>query len=126
MFTDIQVLNGINLKVHAGQTVALVGHSGCGKSTVVQLLQRFYDPDDGTIFMDGIDIRELNLKWMRSHIGVVSQEPILFDTTISENIRFGRAGVTEAEIEKACQDANAYNFIQNLPKVTLVFTHLNH
>ena len=113
----IQVLTGVNLQVNSGQTVALVGHSGCGKSTVVQLIQRFYDPDDGTVLLDNIDIKQLNLKWMRSHIGVVSQEPVLFDTTIAENIKFGRDDVSQSEIDAACRDAKAYDFIQNLPKV---------
>jgi ATP-binding cassette subfamily B (MDR/TAP) protein 1 len=100
-----------------GQTVALVGSSGCGKSTVVQLLQRFYDPLSGTVYIDGIDIRQLNVKWLRRHIGIVSQEPVLFATTIGENIRYGRDGVTQEEIEKAAMDANVHDFISKLPLV---------
>ncbi|XP_053322474.1 ATP-dependent translocase ABCB1 [Spea bombifrons] len=113
---DIQVLKGLNLKIPSGETVALVGSSGCGKSTTVQLIQRFYDPEEGSIYIDGQDIRTLNTRYLREIIGVVSQEPVLFDTTIAENIRFGRENVTMEEIEKATIDANAYNFIMNLPE----------
>ena len=109
----------MNLDVYKGQTVALVGSSGCGKSTTVQLLQRFYDPDDGAILIDGTDIRLLNVQWLRQHIGVVSQEPVLFATSIAENIRFGRENVTQQEIDDACKEANAYDFIQNLPNVSV-------
>uniref|UniRef100_A0A8C5WKG4 ATP binding cassette subfamily B member 4 n=1 Tax=Leptobrachium leishanense TaxID=445787 RepID=A0A8C5WKG4_9ANUR len=112
---DIQVLKGLNLNVRSGETVALVGSSGCGKSTTVQLLQRFYDPEEGSITIDGEDIRNLNTRYLREMIGVVSQEPILFDTTIAENIRFGRENVTMEEIENATKQANAYNFIMKLP-----------
>lgn len=112
---EVPILNGLSLKIAKGQTVALVGSSGCGKSTVIQLVQRFYDPLGGAVMIDGTDIRELNIKWLRQHIGVVSQEPILFATTIAENIRYGRDGVTEAEIEKAAMEANAHNFISKLP-----------
>ena len=100
-----------------GQTVALVGSSGCGKSTVVQLLQRFYDPLEGVVLIDGNNVRDLNIKWLRRNIGVVSQEPVLFGTTIAENIRYGRDGVTQAEIEDAARNANAHDFISKLPLV---------
>ncbi|CAJ0964426.1 unnamed protein product [Ranitomeya imitator] len=112
---DIQVLKGLNLTVPSGQTVALVGSSGCGKSTTVQLIQRFYDPDEGTITIDGQDIRTLNIRHLREVIGVVSQEPVLFDTTIADNIRYGREDVTMEEIVQATKEANAYNFITKLP-----------
>ncbi|XP_021353533.1 multidrug resistance protein 1-like isoform X2 [Mizuhopecten yessoensis] len=112
---DVVVLDGIDLAIDKGQTVALVGSSGCGKSTVVQLLQRFYDPQEGQILIDDVDIKELNVKWLRQHIGIVSQEPILFATTIAENIRYGREGVTDREIENATKMANAHNFIMDLP-----------
>ncbi|XP_064195313.1 ATP-binding cassette, sub-family B (MDR/TAP), member 4 [Anguilla rostrata] len=112
---DVKVLNGINLRVNCGQTMALVGSSGCGKSTTVQLLQRFYDPDQGTISIDGHDIRSLNVRCLREMIGVVSQEPVLFATTIAENIRYGRLDVSQAEIEQATREANAYDFIMKLP-----------
>uniref|UniRef100_A0A8B9CHE3 ATP binding cassette subfamily B member 1 n=1 Tax=Anser brachyrhynchus TaxID=132585 RepID=A0A8B9CHE3_9AVES len=113
---DIQILKGLNLKVSCGQTVALVGGSGCGKSTTVQLIQRFYDPKEGTITIDGQDIKTLNVRYLREIIGVVNQEPVLFATTIAENIRYGREDVTMEEIEKATKEANAYDFIMKLPK----------
>ncbi|XP_071385297.1 ATP-dependent translocase ABCB1 [Centroberyx affinis] len=112
---DVKVLNNMSLTVQNGQTMALVGSSGCGKSTTVQLLQRFYDPQEGSVSIDGHDIRTLNVSYLREMIGVVSQEPILFATTISENIRYGRLDVTQQEIEKATKEANAYDFIMNLP-----------
>ena len=99
-----------------GETVALVGPSGCGKSTCVQLIQRFYDPETGNIKIGGYDIKDLNVSWLRERIGVVGQEPVLFGCTIAENIRYGRDGVTDEEMEKACREANAYNFIVKLPK----------
>ncbi|KAM4688618.1 ATP-binding cassette sub-family B member 5-like [Discoglossus pictus] len=112
---NVQVLKGLNLKIKSGQTVALVGQSGCGKSTTVQLLQRLYDPQEGTIFIDDHDIRSLNVRHYRELIGVVSQEPVLFGTTIKNNIKYGREDVTDEEIEKATKEANAYNFIMQLP-----------
>ncbi|KAL4617085.1 multidrug resistance protein 1-like, partial [Arapaima gigas] len=112
---DVQVLKGLNLRVNSGQTMALVGSSGCGKSTSVQLLQRFYDPQEGMVTIDGHDIRTLNVAYLRRMIGVVSQEPVLFATTIAENIRYGREDVTQQEIEIATREANAYDFIMQLP-----------
>ncbi|XP_048579396.1 ATP-dependent translocase ABCB1 isoform X3 [Nematostella vectensis] len=113
---EVKVLNGLSLTVRSGQTVALVGESGCGKSTVIKLIQRFYDPENGSVCLDGTDIRSLNLHWLRQRIGVVSQEPALFATTIAENIRYGQDGVTQAEIEQAAKMANAHDFITKLPK----------
>ncbi|XP_076187473.1 ATP-binding cassette sub-family B member 5 isoform X2 [Aptenodytes patagonicus] len=110
-----QILKGLNLKVQTGKTIALVGASGCGKSTTVQLLQRFYDPVQGEITLDGQDIRMLNVKWLRENIGIVSQEPVLFATTIAENIRYGREDISDAEIEQAAKEANAFDFISRLP-----------
>uniref|UniRef100_A0A8C5WSY1 Uncharacterized protein n=1 Tax=Laticauda laticaudata TaxID=8630 RepID=A0A8C5WSY1_LATLA len=112
---NIQILRGLNLKIQPGQTIALVGSSGCGKSTTIQLLQRFYDPPQGQITIDGHDVRTLNIKWMRENIGIVSQEPVLFATTIAGNIRYGREDITDAEIEQAAKEANAYDFIMKLP-----------
>nr|XP_004186266.4 ATP-dependent translocase ABCB1 isoform X1 [Taeniopygia guttata]XP_030120483.3 ATP-dependent translocase ABCB1 isoform X1 [Taeniopygia guttata]XP_030120484.3 ATP-dependent translocase ABCB1 isoform X1 [Taeniopygia guttata] len=112
---DVEILKGLNLKINSGQTVALVGGSGCGKSTTVQLIQRFYDPKEGTITIDGQDIKTLNVRYLREVIGVVNQEPVLFATTIAENIRYGREDVTMEEIEKATKEANAYDFIMKLP-----------
>ncbi|NXC04269.1 MDR1 protein, partial [Orthonyx spaldingii] len=113
---DVKILKGLNLKVQTGKTIALVGASGCGKSTTVQLLQRFYDPDQGEITLDGRDIRTLNTKWLRENIGIVSQEPVLFATTIAENIRYGREDISDAEIEQAAKEANAFDFISRLPE----------
>ncbi|KAK7508463.1 hypothetical protein BaRGS_00000029 [Batillaria attramentaria] len=113
---DVKILNGLNLTVRPGQTVALVGSSGCGKSTTVQLMQRFYDTEQGKVMLDGTDIRELNVRWLREHIGVVSQEPVLFATTIAENISYGREGVSQQEIEAAARNANAHDFISSLPE----------
>ncbi|KAM4874400.1 ATP-dependent translocase ABCB1 isoform 1-T1 [Thomomys bottae] len=112
---EVKVLKGLNLKVQSGQTVALVGNSGCGKSTTVQLIQRLYDPTEGVVSIDGQDIRTLNVRYLREIIGVVSQEPVLFATTIAENIRYGWENVTMDEIEKAVKEANAYDFIMKLP-----------
>ncbi|XP_075422827.1 ATP-dependent translocase ABCB1-like isoform X2 [Ascaphus truei] len=112
---DIPILKGLNLEIEAGKTMALVGSSGCGKSTTIQLLQRFYDPLNGEILLDGHDVRTLNVKWLRENIGIVSQEPVLFGTTIEENIRYGREDVTNDEIEQAAKEANAYDFISKLP-----------
>nr|CAD1823055.1 unnamed protein product [Ananas comosus var. bracteatus] len=107
---------GLNLKVPAGKTVALVGGSGSGKSTVVALLERFYDPSAGEILLDGVDIKTLRLKWLRSQMGLVSQEPALFATSIKENILFGKEDATMEEIVAAAKAANAHNFISQLPQ----------
>ncbi|NXG50962.1 MDR1 protein, partial [Psilopogon haemacephalus] len=112
---DVKILKGLNLKVQTGKTIALVGASGCGKSTTIQLLQRFYDPVQGEITLDGRDIRTLNVKWLRENIGIVSQEPVLFAATIAENIRHGREDISDAEIEQAAKEANAFDFISRLP-----------
>ena len=85
-------MKGLDLTIESGKTVALVGPSGCGKSTVIQLVQRLYDPDQGTVLLDGLDLKYLNVGWLRDKIGVVGQEPVLFGTSIIENIRFGREG----------------------------------
>eukprot|EP00095_Tigriopus_kingsejongensis_P002534 snap_masked-scaffold344_size201325-processed-gene-0.9 protein:Tk02534 transcript:snap_masked-scaffold344_size201325-processed-gene-0.9-mRNA-1 annotation:"P-glycoprotein" len=110
------VLQGLTLSINKGETVALVGPSGCGKSTVIQLVQRFYDPHAGGVFLNGIDISKLQLKALRERIGIVGQEPVLFGCTIADNIRYGREGITDKDIEMACKEANAYSFIQGLPK----------
>jgi ABC-type multidrug transport system fused ATPase/permease subunit len=99
--------------------VAFVGSSGCGKSTCMQLLQRFYDPLEGKITLDNKDLKSLNVKWLRSQIGVVNQEPILFGTTIYENIKFGKDDATEEDIRLAAMNANAHDFIMSLPDVRL-------
>ncbi|XP_047610351.1 ATP-binding cassette sub-family B member 5 [Phacochoerus africanus] len=113
---SVKILKGLSLKIKSGETVALVGPSGSGKSTAVQLLQRLYDPDDGFITVDGKDIRTLNVQHYREHFGVVSQEPVLFGTTINNNIKYGRDSVTDEDIENAAKEANAYDFIMEFPK----------
>ncbi|KAK9810283.1 hypothetical protein WJX72_007941 [[Myrmecia] bisecta] len=113
---DVQVFSNFSLSVPAGKTVALVGQSGSGKSTVVQLCERFYDPQQGQVLLDGHDLRQLELKWLREQVGLVSQEPTLFATTIFHNIAFGKAGATTLEVEAAAAAANAHNFISSLPK----------
>ncbi|NWX98206.1 ABCBB protein, partial [Nothoprocta ornata] len=113
---DVKILENLNMVIKAGETTAFVGASGAGKSTAIQLIQRFYDPSDGMITLDGHDIRSLNIQWLRSQIGVVEQEPVLFATTIAENIRYGRDEATMEEIVKAAKEANAYNFIMDLPQ----------
>lgn len=114
--SHVPVLKGISFTVEPGQTVALVGPSGCGKSTCLQLLQRLYDPLSGNVQLDDIKITELNTAWLRSKIGVVGQEPVLFATTITENIRYGKPSATQEEIEQAAKLANCHLFIKNLPK----------
>lgn len=112
---DVQVLNGFNLQIESGKTVALVGSSGCGKSTCLQLIQHFYNPLNGMVYVDGMKITDINTKQLRSFIGVVGQEPVLFATTISENIRFGNPSCTQEDIEKAARTANCHKFITRLP-----------
>ncbi|XP_022900124.1 ATP-dependent translocase ABCB1 [Onthophagus taurus] len=113
---DVNILQGLNLKINSGETVALVGSSGCGKSTCIQLIQRFYDPLAGDVTLDGHNLKDLDLTWMRNNIGVVSQEPVLFATTIAENIRYGKEDVTQEQIEEAAKKANAHVFISSLPQ----------
>ena len=110
----------MNLSVKAGQTLALVGPSGCGKSTVVQLIERFYNPGKGELKLEGIDLRDLNISWLRSQIGIVSQEPVLFDGTIAENIRYGALfrEVSDEEVIAAAKSANIHSFIETLPMVS--------
>ncbi|XP_057484562.1 ABC transporter B family member 4-like [Actinidia eriantha] len=112
---DVQIFRDLSLNIHSGKTVALVGESGSGKSTVIALLQRFYDPDSGQISLDGIEIQRLQLKWLRQQMGLVSQEPVLFNDTIRANIAYGKEGdATEAEILAASEMANAHKFISGL------------
>ncbi|KAG6587996.1 putative ABC transporter B family member 8, partial [Cucurbita argyrosperma subsp. sororia] len=113
---DSFVLKDFNLKVDAGKTVALVGASGSGKSTAIALLQRFYDADDGVLKIDGVDIKTLQLKWIRGKMGLVSQEHALFGTSIKENILFGKLDASMDEIMAAAMAANAHNFITQLPE----------
>ncbi|CAL5194067.1 unnamed protein product [Lathyrus oleraceus] len=113
---EVKILNDFSLNVPAGKTIALVGSSGSGKSTVVSLIERFYDPTSGQVMLDGQDIKTLKLKWLRQQIGLVSQEPALFATTIRENILLGRPDANQVEIEEAARVANAHSFIVKLPE----------
>ncbi|KAI3474839.1 hypothetical protein Pfo_030150, partial [Paulownia fortunei] len=109
------IFEDFNLKIPAGKTVALVGGSGSGKSTVIALLQRFYDPLGGEILLDGVAINKLQLKWLRSQMGLVSQEPALFATSIKENILFGKEDASMEEVIEVAKASNAHNFISQLP-----------
>ncbi|VVC27557.1 Hypothetical protein CINCED_3A016539 [Cinara cedri] len=110
---DAPIINGLNLEIPSGQRYALVGHSGSGKSTLGHLLLRLYDPQNGQICLDKTDIKIYDPVWLHSHIGVVSQEPILFSGTVRENIAYGREQFTENEIIDVAKEANAYDFIVN-------------
>lgn len=112
---EVKVLKNLSFTANKGQTVALVGSSGCGKSTCIQLIQRFYDPSEGKIQIGGYDLKDLNPKWIRSHMGIVGQEPVLFDTTVAENIRYGNVDATTEQIVAAAKEANAHDFIMKLP-----------
>ncbi|PHU08872.1 ABC transporter B family member 9 [Capsicum chinense] len=118
---DVQIFSGLSLVVPSGKTVALVGESGSGKSTIISLLERFYDPEAGEVLIDGVNLKKYQLKWIRQQIGLVSQEPILFATTIKENISYGKENATEEEINTAIEIANAANFIKKLPQVIIFF-----
>jgi ATP-binding cassette subfamily B (MDR/TAP) protein 1 len=112
------VLRGLNLSVKPGQYIALVGASGCGKSTTIALLERFYDPLVGGIYVDGKEISSLNINEYRSFVALVSQEPTLYQGTIRENVLLGAdhdADIADADIEFACREANIYDFIMSLP-----------
>lgn len=111
---DVQIFAGFSLVVPNGTTVALVGQSGSGKSTVISLIERFYDPESGEVLIDGIALKKLQLRWIRSKIGLVSQEPILLATTIRENIVYGKE---DEEIRTAVKLANATRFVDKLPQV---------
>lgn len=110
------ILKDFSLHVSAGQTVALVGSSGSGKSTVISLVQRFYDVNEGIVKIDGYDIKRLQLRWIREKMGLVSQEHALFGTSIKENILFGNPEATVEEMYAAAMTANAHNFIEQLPE----------
>ncbi|KAJ4915495.1 ABC transporter B family member 10 [Raphanus sativus] len=112
---DVVIFDKLNLVIPAGKVVALVGGSGSGKSTVISLIERFYEPSDGAVFLDGNDIRYLDLKWLRGHIGLVNQEPALFATTIRENIMYGKDDATDEEITRAVTLSEALSFINKLP-----------
>ncbi len=113
---DRMALRGVDLHIAPGQVAAFVGSSGAGKTTITQLVPRFYDPQSGTIRIDGIDVRDVKLDALRAHIGIVTQETYLFHDTIGRNLRYGREDATQAEIEAAARAANIHDFIASLPE----------
>ena len=112
---EIQILHDLSFSVAKGKSVALVGHSGCGKSTIVNLLMRFYSPNSGSIKIDGTKIEKYNLPWLRGKIGLVAQQPPLLPGTIRDNVAIGKEHATQDEIEAACKAANAHDFIVGFP-----------
>lgn len=113
---DVPILRGLSFSVKSGETVALVGSSGNGKSTCIHLLQRYYDPNDGAVLIDGSNIKQLNISLLRSNIALVGQEPVLFSTTIGDNIRYGKPDATDEEIVSAAKYSGAHDFIARLPE----------
>jgi ATP-binding cassette subfamily B protein len=112
---DSRALDGVSLTVEPGETVAFVGPSGAGKTTIIQLLLRFYDPGSGRILLDGIDLANLRRDAFRRAVALVPQDPVIFAASARENIRFGRPDATDAEIEAAAEAAAAHEFISALP-----------
>jgi len=112
---DEWVLEDIDLLARPGEVVALVGPSGAGKSTLVTLISRFYDPVEGRIALDGVDLRDLDPRALRAHVGVVPQETLLFSGTVADNVRYGRPGASDAEVEAAAAAANADAFVREFP-----------
>jgi ATP-binding cassette subfamily B protein/subfamily B ATP-binding cassette protein MsbA len=110
------VLSGISLEVGAGQTLAIVGATGAGKTTLVNLVPRFFDPWEGSVRIDGLDVRDVSLRSLRRQVALVLQEPFLFPLSVAENIAFGRPDATRPEIEAAARAANAHEFITHLPE----------
>jgi ATP-binding cassette, subfamily B, multidrug efflux pump len=114
-YNDNRVLNNINLKIRQGETLAIVGHVGCGKSTLVNLLPRMINPNEGEVFIDGIDVRKMPLRILRQNIGFIPQEIYLFSTSIQENIRFGREEASDAEVLEAARISRLCNDLNELP-----------
>ena len=114
--STVATLSDVNITIKSGETIALVGLSGAGKSTFIQLLQRFYDPDQGKIFLDGIDIKTMNRLDFRKSIALVPQDPVIFASTVMENIRFGHPEASDEEIYEAARAASAHEFITELPQ----------
>ncbi|CAG8576419.1 15060_t:CDS:2, partial [Racocetra fulgida] len=112
---NVPILRGLDLSIYSGKTIALVGSSGSGKSTVVSLLLRFYDVNSGEVEVEGVNVKQWNLEYLRANMALVGQEPVLFDLTIAENIAYGKEGCSTEEIEEAAKEANIHNFITALP-----------
>jgi ABC-type multidrug transport system fused ATPase/permease subunit len=112
----IETLKGISFQAHSGQVIALVGPTGAGKTTLVSLIPRIYDPARGRILLDGVDIRALTLRSLRDQISIVQQEPLLFSGTLGDNIRYGRLDASQAEIVEAAKAAGAHGFVMRMPK----------
>ncbi|XP_045498397.1 multidrug resistance protein homolog 65-like isoform X2 [Colias croceus] len=112
---DVPVLKGVSLTVQRGQSAALVGPSGCGKSSIIQLISRYYDTIEGSVLLDGHDVKDFSVRWLRAQIGLVWQEPVLFSATIRNNIRYGREEASDEDIENAAKQAYAHEFITKLP-----------
>ena len=115
-YEEVEVLKDINLDVPSGSIVALVGPSGSGKTTLTNLIPRLYEPNAGRLLLDGHDLQALELKFLRGQIGIVLQEPVLFDVSIKDNIRYGRTSATDEEVYAAAQAANIHEFIMSLPQ----------
>lgn len=113
----VQIFSDFNLSIPSSSTAALVGESGSGKSTVISLLERFYDPQLGQVLLDGMPLQTLNVRWLRQQMGLVGQEPVLFAASIADNIAYGKEGATMEEIQAAAERANAAIFIGKFPKV---------
>ncbi|GBB93060.1 hypothetical protein RclHR1_02100009 [Rhizophagus clarus] len=113
---NLRILRGLDLETEAGKTIALVGGSGSGKSTVVSFFLRYYDVLSGEVNLEKVNVKDWNLEYLRSNMAIVGQEPVLFDLTIGENIAYGKEGCSQEEIETAAKDANIHNFIVSLPK----------
>ncbi|XP_024371037.1 ABC transporter B family member 19 isoform X5 [Physcomitrium patens] len=113
---NVKIFDKFNITIPAGTTVAIVGNSGSGKSTIISLIERFYDPTAGEVLVDGHDIKTLRLSWLRGKIGLVNQEPVLFATSILENILYGKEGASAAEVTAMAKASNAHSFIDKLPQ----------
>jgi ABC-type multidrug transport system fused ATPase/permease subunit len=112
---DQKVLNDVSVDITAGTTVALVGKSGCGKSTIIGLLQRYYDPTFGSILINGENLKDINIKYHRKRIGVVTQDPVLFTGSIKDNIKYGKEDATDEDVFLAAKLANTHEFVQSFP-----------
>jgi ATP-binding cassette subfamily B protein len=110
------VLRDVDLDVEAGSTIALIGHTGSGKTTLTSLVPRFYDVTGGRVTIDGVDVKDVQLRSLRSEIGVIAQDPFLFSASVRDNIAFGRGDLSDDEVEAAARAAQAHEFVERLPK----------